>query len=146
MTSLALWLFFTVSAIFGMVGYDIAIKAATDKANAFAFTTILALSAFIAHLAIWGGYKYFNPETPTKLSSQSLLLAIGAGLGLVIMDVGFFLGVRSGGLIRTNSVWLIGGLVLTVLCGCLFFGEYLNFARTLGIVLGVASILLMVLG
>ncbi|MCB1840232.1 MAG: EamA family transporter [Alphaproteobacteria bacterium] len=140
----ALWLIFTFAAILGMVGYDVAIKLATDQISAYLFTAILVVFGLIGHLTVLGVYKFYHPEVPLGASPKILLLGALGGLGLVVMDVCFFLGVKIGGLATTNAVWLIGGLIATVLVGALVFHEELSWNNMLGVALGTVAIFLMV--
>lgn len=138
-----LWIAFTVSAILGMVGYDVVIKLASDKINVFVFTMLLTMAAFAAHLGVASIYKMFHPEISFKVSAATLGLAVLGGIAFMIMNVGFFMGVKYGGLVRTNTLWLIGGLILTAIVGILAFEEELTLAKIGGIVLGLSAIYLL---
>lgn len=139
-----LWFLYTFAAILGMVGYDVAIKLATEEINAYLFTTILVLSGLIGHLVVLLVYKLHAPEANTQINLHTIGLAAIGGLGLVVMDVCFFLGVKTGGLAATNAVWLIGGLILTVLVAFLFFNETITLRSLFGVLFGIVSIFLMV--
>jgi drug/metabolite transporter (DMT)-like permease len=143
MSPFLLWIVFTVSAIFGMVGYDVVIKLASEKINVFVFTTLLTLAAFAAHFGVSAVYRSFNPELSLKVSSATIGLAVLGGIAFMIMNIGFFMGVKYGGLVRTNTLWLVGGLILTAIVGVLAFEEELTLAKIGGIILGIGSIYLL---
>jgi multidrug transporter EmrE-like cation transporter len=54
------------------------------------------------------------------------------------------MGVKYGGLVKTNTIWLIGGLILTTIIGLAVFQESLTVAKIIGILLGLTSIFLLV--
>lgn len=127
-----------------MVGYDVAIKLATEQINVFAFTTVLVGFAFAMHLFVLLVYKVVTPDASLSLNAKSVGWAALGGLGLIVMDIGFYLGVKHGGLAMTNAVWLIGGLILSVLLGYYAFHEPIDFKKILGITLGLLAIYLLV--
>ncbi len=138
------WLFFTGAAILGMVGYDVAIKLASAQINVFVFTACLAMMALLCHILVLAGYKYLNPQTNLNIDAKGYLYALAGGLGLTVMNLGFFVAVKYGGLSVTNAVLLIGGLVITVILGYFAFNEYLDYKKVLGILLGILSIYFLV--
>lgn len=139
-----LWLIFTSTAIVGMVGYDVAIKLATEQINVFAFTTILVGFAFAMHLLALLVYKVTVPDASLSLNTKTIGWAALGGLGLVVMDIGFYLGVKYGGLAMTNAVWLIGGLILSVILGYYAFHEPIDIKKIIGVAFGLLAIYLMV--
>ena len=128
-----------------MVGYDVAVKIATDRANVFSFTAALVFAGFAAHLAVLGLYRYLSPATPLRLDTKETLWALAGGIGLLVMNIGFFMGVHYGGLVKTNTVWLVGGLLLSTLIGFMFFHEQITAFKLLGIGLGTLSIIFLVI-
>lgn len=138
-----IWLAFVSLAVLGMIFYDVAIKLAVDKINVFSFTAAMTLFALLGHIAALGLYKYFNPETDLKVGTYGITLALLGAAGILMMDIGFFMGVKYGGLIRTNTVWLIAGLVITAIISLLAFHEQLTSLKLLGIALGVVSVILL---
>lgn len=144
MSPALIWLTFVFISLIGVIGYDYAYKISVDKVDPYSFTALLAGVAFLVHIVMLAIYKYFQPAADVKMGSGYAGMAVLAGVAVVMIDFGLFIAIKHGGLVKTNTVWLVGGLVLTVMMGVLIFKEAMTYERMLGIVLGVAAMALMV--
>lgn len=137
-----LWILFASLTVLGALGYNIAVKVASDSTNVFIFTVIITTVALLGHLAAFFIYKFwFMDENKIEISHMGIWMAVLAGLSIVMIDLAFFMAVKSGGIIMTQTFWTIGGLILTALAGFFIFKEYLDLYKLIGIVLGITSLL-----
>jgi drug/metabolite transporter (DMT)-like permease len=139
----ALWLLFASITVIGSTMYNVAIKSAGESVNPFIFTLLLTAFAFAGHAIILAANKFFfDPSLKLSISTSGLGWAFMAGMGVVLIDLFFFLGVRQGGLTMTNAFWTIASFALVVLIGLLFFNETINAVKAIGLALGVVSLFL----
>src|SRR5688572_21639305 len=97
------WFVFAVITVIGAVSYNVAVKAADAHINPFVFTVALSVVAFVGHLVCLAFYKFYMHENVALQADQKgLWLAVLAGLGVVLIDLGFFFAVRTGGLASSN--------------------------------------------
>jgi multidrug transporter EmrE-like cation transporter len=138
------WLFLASLTVLGTLLYNVGVKLAGDIINPFVFTVLLTTVAMVGHLAAFGVNKLiFNSDLKFTFGLNGFLLAALAGLGVVIIDLAYFYAVKSGGLAVTNSFWVLGGLIATVLISWLFFQENLGAMKIAGVGLGVISLFLL---
>ncbi len=135
------WAFCVVLSVIGIVGYDVAVKYGTISSNAFSFMAALACLASVMHLLVLGVYKATHAQAALSISPTAWVFLFFAALGLLSVDFSFFYAVKLGGLVKTNAVWLIGGLLVTTFIGSVFFKEPLDAYKIIGVILGIASIL-----
>lgn len=141
MTTQFAWLLFMALTVLGSLGYNVALKVAGDQINVFVFTVTLTAIAFFGHLVALLIYKYnFQGAEKLEISPMGLWMAAFAGLSVVVIDLGFFLAVKSGGMVLSQAVWTIGSLLLVALVGLYFFKESLDLYKILGLILGVVSL------
>lgn len=145
MTSQIYWLFFMALTVLGSVGYNVAVKSAGEQVNVFVFTVTLTAVAFVGHLVAFLIYKYnFHGGEKLEINSMGIWMAVLAGISVVIIDLGFFLSVKSGGMVVSQAVWTIGSLLFVVIVGLYFFKEGLDLYKLIGVILGVVSLGLLV--
>lgn len=137
-----LWILFCSLTVIGALGYNVAVKIASDGTNVFFFTVLITTVALLGHLVAFFIYKmWFLGDKSIEISSLGIAMAILAGLSIVMIDLAFFMAVKSGGIILTQTFWTVGGLIFTAIVGFFFFKEYLDLYKVIGIVLGIASLL-----
>ncbi len=138
------WLIFASLSVVGSVAYNLSMKVAGDHVNPFVFTVGITMVALIGHLICLAFYKLYMGETVALQADKSgLLLALVAGLGIVIIDLGFFFAVREGGLTSSMGFWVIGSLTITTLIGYFVFHETFSMTKFAGIILGAVSLFLL---
>lgn len=138
------WLFFASLAVVGSIAYNLSVKVAGEHINPFVFTVFLTLFGLVGHLVCLGVYKWHMGESAVlHLDKTGLWMALIAGLGIVIIDLGFFFAVKEGGMVASTGFWVIGSLALTALAGIFVFHEALSVAKVAGVALGVASLYLL---
>ncbi len=142
-----IWLFFASMTVIGATAYNFAVKMSGDHINVFLFTTYLTIAAFIGHFIILLIYKYgFAGGESLKSTPLSIWMAIIAGLAVVVIDIGFFLAVKQGGIIPSQLFWTIGSTVLVAVMGVLYFKEMITLQTLIGMGLGLVSVWLIVTG
>lgn len=134
------WAFCVALSIIGIVGYDVAVKYGTISSNVFSFMAALTALACVMHLLVLGVYRATHPTAVLDISPMAWVFLFVAAFGLLAVDFSFFYAVKLGGLVRTNAIWLVGGLLVATFVGCVFFKEPLNTSKIIGVILGVASI------
>lgn len=141
-----LWILFCSLTVIGALGYNVAVKIASDGTNVFFFTVLITTVALLGHLAAFFIYKmWFLGDKSIEISSLGIAMAVLAGLSIVMIDLAFFMAIKSGGMVLTQAFWTIGGMILTAIVGFFFFKEYLDLYKVLGIVLGIVSMGLLTL-
>jgi multidrug transporter EmrE-like cation transporter len=135
------WMFFISLVLIGCAGYNVALKIAGDQINIFLFSAILTVVASIGHFLILFIYKYMisNGEK-LEFTSVGLYMGVLAGVAVILIDIGLFMAIKTGGLVVSQSVWTVGGLILSVIIGFYFFKEGFDVYKAAGIVLGIVAL------
>lgn len=121
-----------VLATFGLVLYNIAQKNQPTDVHPFQILSIAYLIAAVVSVAVYRGF----PEMGDTSFKHSLLPAIGLGMAVVFVELGFLLVYRSGwgiGLASTVSNVAASAVLLPV--GVLFLQDKIAPVNLLGIVL-----------
>lgn len=140
------WIFFIFLTIFGATVYNITVKLAGDDTNPFIFGVILSVFALIGHGIAAFFYWLHKGEQLFAISPMAIWLTIFAGLSIVAIDVGYFLAVKHGGVVASQTVWTVGALLLITLISYLFLGEQMSVIKLAGVLLGALSVILVVKG
>ncbi|MBN8521368.1 MAG: hypothetical protein J0L77_05665 [Alphaproteobacteria bacterium] len=139
------WFLFISLALIGTAGFNVANKLAANQIDAFLFTTIMTFVSFLGQGLIFAGYKFFfNVNEKLDVSSQGIGLAIIAGISVALINIGYFLAVKQGGLIPSQIGWAVGGTLTVTIIGCLFFKEHIDIYKLIGLMLAIISIFLIV--
>lgn len=81
-------------------------KLADGHINPFVFACALTGVGLIGHLFCLAFYKFHMGEAVTlNVDKTGILMAVMAGVGIVIVDLAFFFAIRHGGIVSTNIVW-----------------------------------------
>jgi|GEM_PF-2084995 len=140
-----LWLFLAALTVCGSLAYNTGVKMGAGHMNPFVFTVVLTLVAAVGHFLCLGFYKYFTAEgVKLQYDTTGLWYAVLAGVGVVIIDLGFFFAVREGGLMNSTGFWVIGSLLCTTILSALIFHEQISAMKAAGLVLGAVSLFLLV--
>jgi drug/metabolite transporter (DMT)-like permease len=138
------WFIFASLAVLGSLIYNLSVKVAGHHINPFIFTVALTLVGLIGHLACLAFYKFYLGEgVSLQMDKTGLWLAVAAGLGIVIIDLGYFFAVREGGLMASTGFWVVGSLVITTVASYFLFKEGITATKLMGIVLGAISLFLL---
>jgi len=138
------WLIFASLTVIGSLVYNLAMKSAGDHINPFIFTVGLTFVGLVGHLICLGFYKfYLNEGVAIQADKVGLCLAVAAGIGIIIIDLGFFFAVKSGGLMVSTAFWMIGAIITTTVASYFLFHEEITATKLAGIVLGAASLFLL---
>lgn len=128
----------------GSVLYNVAFKLADGHINPFVFACALTGVGLIGHLFCLAFYKFHMGEAVTlNVDKTGILMAVMAGVGIVIVDLAFFFAIRHGGIVSTNIVWSVGVLILTGLAGYFIFKEPMSYTKICGILFGLLSVILL---
>jgi drug/metabolite transporter (DMT)-like permease len=139
-----LWGFFVFMCMIGSVLYNVAFKLADGHINPFVFACALTGVGLIGHLFCLAFYKFHMGEAVTlNVDKTGILMAVMAGVGIVIVDLAFFFAIRHGGIVSTNIVWSVGVLILTGLAGYFIFKEPMSYTKLLGMLFGLLSVILL---
>ncbi len=138
-----LWLLFASMTVVGSVAYNIGMKMGGAGVNPFAFTfvmtsVILAILGACCLVAQFG----FKTDVMQGMSLHATRYAALCGAAAALIDIGYFLAIRSGGMIPTQVFWTIGGMVALAVVAALFMGEAMTATKALGVAFGIISVLL----
>jgi uncharacterized membrane protein len=138
-----LWLLFATLTVIGGTTYTVATKLGAPGTNPFGFTFIMTLVILlilgVCCLAAQYGFKV---DVTKGMSPHALKYAVLCGGAAALIDIGYFLALRYGNVIPTQLFWVIGDMVLVAVFAVLFLNEAMTWTKALGIVLGIASVLL----
>lgn len=144
---MTLWLLFSVVAIVGNLTYLVGLKLADGRINPFFFTFLLSLVALSGHSVMLGIYRFILREhVAATYDTKGALLALMVGLGVVMIDFAVFFAFRFGSAINTHLFLAIGTTAGFAMISALWFGEALSVTRSIGIALGLISLVLVVRG
>ncbi|MFA5041494.1 MAG: EamA family transporter [Bdellovibrionales bacterium] len=138
-----LWLLFATLTVIGGTTYTVATKLGAPGTNPFWFTFIMTVVILVILGACCLIAQYgFKVEVTQGMSPHAVKYAVLCGIAAALIDVGYFLALRYGGVIPTQVFWVIGDLVLVAIFAVLILGEVITWQKALGIALGIASVLL----
>lgn len=138
-----LWLLFASMTVVGSVAYNVGMKMGGTGVNPFGFTfvmtsVILALLGLCCLVAQFG----FKTNVLQGMNLHAVKYAALCGAAAALIDIGYFLAIRSGGMIPTQVFWTIGGMVALAVVAALFMGEAMTATKALGIAFGIVSVFL----
>lgn len=139
------WIIFASLTVVGSLMYNVCVKLATASMNGFLFACLLAFAEFVSQIIVIGFARgvgkidVFAGATP-----QNVGLAVLAGAAVALINVAYFFAMRTGSAVACQSVWTIGGLLAFTLVAFFFFHETLTLQKAFGIVLGIASLVLII--
>jgi transporter family protein len=133
-------------AVIGMIGYSVTatlVKLATQSGRFSSYFVLMISSAMVVATSttitiLRGDMKAFSRD---NLASADGMLALGAGVALVIAVVFYFLALSEGPtsvVVPIYGMFIVGGSVL----GLVFLHEPFTVRKALGIVLAAVSIYL----
>ena len=133
-------------AVIGMIGYSVTamlVKLATQSGRFSSYFVLMISSAMVVATSttitiLRGDMKTFSRD---NLASADGMLALGAGVALVIAVVFYFLALSEGPtsvVVPIYGMFIVGGSVL----GLVFLHEPFTVRKALGIVLAAVSIYL----
>ncbi len=124
--------------------YNVAVKVAGESVNPYIFVFILTAVALIGHSIVLAVNKiFFNQELELSISAAGFGWAFMAGIGIILIELFYFLAVREGGLTISNAFWTVASLVIVIFIGLLFFNEAINATKAFGLALGALSLYLL---
>ena len=133
------WLSFA-QIVIGLVIYQTGQKAVSKSISSFEFIAMSYGVGFILCAAIALGFRLFQPverlPEASITSSQVLLCALIVGVGATMIEIGYFLGYRSGWTLSELPVLvMIAGTVGLATIGSIWFQESLSGSRIFGLLL-----------
>jgi uncharacterized membrane protein len=138
-----LWLLFITLTVVGGLAYNVAMKYGSANANVFGFAVIISLAVLTFQTAVALVARYaFKIDVTSGINPQTAKFAILAGLGAALIDLNYFLAVRNGSVMASQLFWTIGSITVMAIFAALFLGESITATKAAGIVLGIASVLL----
>lgn len=139
-----IWFFFACLTAIGGLSYNIGVKFGTAAVNPYAFTVTLAVTCALIQVLFFLTAKYvFHADVAQGVHFSGLKFAVLAGCAAAMIDIAYFFAVRYGSVIASQLFWTVGGTVLVVGIAILFFNETLTLQKAVGIVLGLASVILL---
>lgn len=141
------WLFLASLTVIGITVYNISVRIGGETVNAFVFTTVLTLTALLAHSAALMTYKLVTKDPNLFVyHPQGMLFAVAAGVSVAVIDLAYFFAVKYGSLSATTTFWMVGGIALTAIVSFYVFKEVMTPMKMLGLALGLVSIIFIVKG
>lgn len=108
-----------------------------DSLGAFVLEGTAALGILVAYFVLPRG-------APVATTRPGILFSVASGLCISAVSILLFYALRKGGPVAsTGTVVLGGGVTLSALFAPLFFGEPFTLRRALGVLLGVAAIVVL---
>ena len=140
------WLLFANLCVLGMLVYNTCFKLSGASINAFTFTLILGSTQALALMAGLVAAKYgFKMDLIGDLKPRGVAFAALAGLSVIVVDMSFFLAFRYGSAMLTNAYCNVASVIMFTVLSVVFFGETLTWMKGIGVILGVASLILITL-
>ncbi len=138
-----LWLLFASMTVVGSVAYNIGMKLGGPGVNPFGFTFVMT-SVILAVLGVCCLIAQFGFKVPVMqgMNGHAVKYAALCGGAAALIDIGYFLALRTGAMIPTQVFWTIGGMVALAIIAALFMGESMTWTKVTGIVFGIVSVLL----
>lgn len=138
-----LWLLFATLAVLGGSTYTVCMKLGVTNANPFFFGLVTALAFAVVLGAACLTAKFgFHIEVTQGMDARAYKFAALCGGASALIGVTYFLALRYGSVIPTQTYWAIGDIVLTSALAIALFGEALTVQKAVGMLLGAASIFL----
>jgi uncharacterized membrane protein len=140
---MAWWILFLVLTILGWGIYNLFFKALGSSINYFLVLLIIGITQILIALPfVISSYATGNMTASTK----GYIFAIIMGILVSIGTIAFFYTFKSGANASIAiPIYTIGALLLGVLGGILIFKEAFTLKMAIGILLGIASIILLAL-
>lgn len=104
------------------------------------------LLEIVAALLILGFIFFlrFKGENPIQFNAQGLLFSIFAGISVAIVSILYFMVFRTGGHLSVAGPFiLVGGSIVMIVIGVLFFKEPISVRSAAGLILGLVGLYLM---
>jgi len=140
------WLLLVNLSVFGMLAYNTCLKLSGPNISAFTFTLIVSCTQVLALMVGLVATKYgFKTDLIGAVKPHDAAFAVLAGIFVVLIDISFFLAFRYGSAMFTNVYCCIAGIILFTLLSMTFFGETLTVMKGVGILFGIASLVLIAL-
>ncbi|MDD4616546.1 MAG: hypothetical protein PHW76_05445 [Alphaproteobacteria bacterium] len=137
------WLFFLSLAIVGSFAYTAGMKFGAPTMSPFGYAVIMNVVVLSAQLVFALTAKYgFKVDVAQGINSRTIKFAILTGCGAAMVDLCFFLALRYGSVVSSQIVWQVGSILLIGTAAVLFWGEALSLQKALGVLLGLASLIL----
>ncbi len=138
-----LWLAFATLAVVGGASYTVCMKYGAANANPFFFGFITALAVVVIQGVACLVLKYgLHTDLAQGMTPQTYKFAGLCGAASALIGITYFLALRYGSIIPTQTYWAIGDIVLTSTLALALFGETMTWMKALGMVMGAASIVL----
>jgi uncharacterized membrane protein len=146
MVSLFPWIFFAGMTVVSGLMFNVATKIATQgHLDMFMFSLLFCLVGLVGNILIVLVYKYtISPDYLPVYDAKGIWMGILAGVAGIMINLFYFLAMKTGSAISSQAVWTVGGLIAVTIVMTLFFKEVLSPQKAIGIVLGVISLLLIV--
>lgn len=133
------WLSFA-QIVIGLVIYQTGQKAVPKNISSFEFVSLSYGIGFVLCAAIALGFRFFQaaervPEG-SIINPQVLWCALSVGVGATLIEIGYFLGYRSGWALSSLPVFvMIVGTIGLATIGSLWFEESLPWSKIAGLFL-----------
>jgi bacterial/archaeal transporter family protein len=138
-----LWLLFATLTVIGGSSYTVFTKLGAPGTNPFWFTFVMTLVIlFILGACCLIAQYGFKVEVAQGMTPQAFKYAALCGVAAALIDIGYFLALRYGGVIPTQVFWVVGDLVVVAAFAVLLLGETMTLTKAVGIAFGIVSVLL----
>lgn len=136
------WLVFAVLSILGLSGYRILIKVVGGETTPFIYIVCASFLYFLAWLIV---VLHEGPILAQleALPATSALLILGLTASFFLADYSLLRAYMIGAPLSIMTVLLGLSMAFTVLFGLFFFRESLNWLQVVGILLGIASFVIL---
>lgn len=139
------WILFAGLTVVGSLAYNVCMRLATDRINGFLFVFLCTLTTTLGQFVVFSLAKGIGKVNVFEGASlQTCGLAVGAGLGVVLIDVAYFFALRTGSLLASQAVWTIGGMLSITAVALFAFHEPMTLQKALGIALGIVALALII--
>ncbi len=141
MTNLS-WLPFALMSIAGIAAYGISMKAMNNSINPFLFSAIMnGAGCLFSAVMIFLPVARTGPLLQNKIA---IYVALGCGVATVLIDVGYFLMMRSSNGLTIGAPFVgVVNIIIMTLAGYFIFREQLTWQSGLGIAFGLISVWLL---
>lgn len=139
-----LWLLFISLAVVGSVAYSSGMKLGGHAGmNPFGYAVVLSVVVFTFELLSCLAAKFvFKVNVWEGVNPQTVKFAVLTGAGAAMVDICFFLALRNGSVIASQTFWNVGIVVAMAALSVLVWGETVSPLKALGIAMGIASVVL----
>jgi len=138
------WTLCVALAALGGLVYNASSKYSADHMNVYGFALVLQGVGFLIALTSFLVARFgFNVDVMRGMDQKGIVFAAATGLGALAYDVAFNAALRGGSLSKTQTVAVVGSVILTAIFSTLVFKEAMSPTKMLGIAFGIASVCLM---